>query len=176
MLVKLLRKYGPPFLIFILMGSTLLIGARWISVKNGVTISDIVSGNKPDAPIVNKPADKIYEDNDPFDTSDDVLSGNYVDGVYQNHDITSLRYPSVFENEFYDKIRIEEGKPTLTDQLIADIAFKIIFNLKIIGGTLHWNYRWENEGNTLLYTFKWISSANVSYIKSYRVHLEQNNV
>lgn len=176
MWVKILKKYAPPVLIFLLIGSCLLVGARWISAKNDISVASIVSDNTtPQDPQTTSSALKIYEDNDPYDVDDDIHSGNYYNGKYNNHDTTALRFPLVSENEFYDKIRIEEGRADLTDQLIAEIAFKIIYNLKIIGGTLYWNYDWEDE-DTLLYTFKWISSGNVSYIKSYRVHLEQNNV
>lgn len=175
MLVKIFRKYGPPFLIFILLGSCLLVGARWISAKNELTVAGIVGGSSTGSTITTSPSQKIYEDNDPYDPSDDVLSGNYVDGKYNNYDSTA-RFPIITDNEFYDRIRIEEGEATLTNQMIAEIAFKIIFNMKIIGGKLQWAHKWEDEGKTLLYTFKWISSSNVSYIKSYKVHLEQNNV
>ena len=89
-------------------------------------------------------------------------------------------FPDVSQDQFYEYIRIKGSRPVITDELISAFVSYVIKNANIAGGSLNWNYRF-NDGDLRQHaeiTFRWLP-PNVllsTKVKTYQIDLSQDNI
>ncbi len=86
------------------------------------------------------------------------------DNIYEGIKI----FPSLNKYDFYDDIKITQGKAMIDNDMIAKIINYIIDKIQIPYGAITYNFELNNGGEQLKLTFEWNSSSNQNLGKIYR--------
>lgn len=89
-------------------------------------------------------------------------------------------FPDVTQDQFYEYIRIKGSRPVITDEFISAFISYVIKNANIAGGSLNWNYRF-NDGDLRQHaeiTFRWLPPNILlsTKVKTYQIDLSQDNI
>lgn len=86
--------------------------------------------------------------------------------IYDKVDI----FPNINQYDFYQYIRIEDGKPVIDDNFIAKVINYVIKNTRVTDGDISMNYT-QPDIQSLSVTFYWVKDGEKEYWKTYNFSL-----
>ena len=97
--------------------------------------------------------------------------GNDKQGIFSKFKI----FPDLIMETLYEKIRIKNSRPIITDELIAKLVNEILSKINISDGSISWGYQLNYKKDDLKITFKWNGGSQAHiFTKTYRLNISKD--
>lgn len=87
--------------------------------------------------------------------------------IYQDVDI----FPKLNAGYFYQYVKMQNGKPIITDDFVAAVAKKVISEMKVTDGNIEFSYQIEKDGQSATVSFLWNNEQHGEKGKTYKFFL-----
>ncbi|WP_337902549.1 MHO_1590 family protein [Mesomycoplasma ovipneumoniae] len=88
---------------------------------------------------------------------------------YKENDV----FPNIYANDFYDTIKVKQGKVYIDEWLVENVIKEIISKVKVSFGSLNFRYKIEENQQTIYIEILWKYKKN-KLNRNYKISLYQD--
>ncbi|MDW2931026.1 MHO_1590 family protein [Mesomycoplasma ovipneumoniae] len=88
---------------------------------------------------------------------------------YKENDV----FPNIYANDFYDTIKVKQGKVYIDEWLVENVIKEIISKVKVSFGSLNFRYKIDEDQQTIYIEILWKYKKN-KLNRNYKISLYQD--